>query len=161
MEVTLTHQVRDERRECGEPHARARSPGLAWAGRGGGEGRGRTTYAWMVPRLAGARLPFAVLIFGCLVVKFRILTDRYKNLNWTQVFHGQIGSRIAIGSRTRPYIRRLTTIIKITIIFAFASVHNCVAIVVLFIPTTDVHLRSGEQVSGTLRLRDPAPGEGE
>ena len=32
MEVTLTHQVMDERRECGEPHARARSlasPGLA------------------------------------------------------------------------------------------------------------------------------------
>jgi hypothetical protein len=23
MEVTLTHQVMDERRECGEPHARA------------------------------------------------------------------------------------------------------------------------------------------
>jgi hypothetical protein len=33
MEVTLTHQVMDERRECGEPHARARSPGLAWPGR--------------------------------------------------------------------------------------------------------------------------------
>jgi hypothetical protein len=33
MEATLTHQVMDERRECGEPHARARSPG-----RGGAEG---------------------------------------------------------------------------------------------------------------------------
>jgi hypothetical protein len=35
MEATLTHQVMDERRECGEPHARAlarlASPGLAWA----------------------------------------------------------------------------------------------------------------------------------
>jgi hypothetical protein len=31
MEATLTHQVMDERRECGEPHARARS--LAWPGR--------------------------------------------------------------------------------------------------------------------------------
>ena len=32
MEATLTHQVMDERRECGEPHARALvSPGLAWA----------------------------------------------------------------------------------------------------------------------------------
>jgi hypothetical protein len=34
MEATLTHQVMDERRECGEPHARARSlasPRLAGA----------------------------------------------------------------------------------------------------------------------------------
>jgi hypothetical protein len=31
MEATLTHQVMDERRECGEPHARARS--LASPGR--------------------------------------------------------------------------------------------------------------------------------
>jgi hypothetical protein len=29
MEVTLTHQVMDERRECGEPHARALAR-LAW-----------------------------------------------------------------------------------------------------------------------------------
>jgi hypothetical protein len=47
MEATLTHQVMDERRECGEPHARAlarlASPSLAWPGLG--EGRGRTTYA--------------------------------------------------------------------------------------------------------------------
>jgi hypothetical protein len=28
MEVTLTHQFIDEMRECGEPHARARSPRL-------------------------------------------------------------------------------------------------------------------------------------
>jgi hypothetical protein len=38
MEATLTHQVMDERRECGEPHALARS--LAWLGRGGAEGAG-------------------------------------------------------------------------------------------------------------------------
>jgi hypothetical protein len=31
MEATLTHQVMDERRECGEPHARARSPGRVGA----------------------------------------------------------------------------------------------------------------------------------
>jgi hypothetical protein len=43
MEATLTHQVMDERRESGEPHARARSPGRGGAGRG--EGRGRTTCA--------------------------------------------------------------------------------------------------------------------
>jgi hypothetical protein len=30
MEATLTHQVMDERRECGEPHARALAH-LAWA----------------------------------------------------------------------------------------------------------------------------------
>jgi hypothetical protein len=34
-------------------------------------------------------------------------------------------------------------------------------LLVPFIPTAEVHLRSGEQVSGTLRLLDPAPGEGE
>jgi hypothetical protein len=46
MEATLTHQVMDERRECGEPHARARllarslaSPRLA--GRGGAGQRAR------------------------------------------------------------------------------------------------------------------------
>jgi hypothetical protein len=33
MEATLTHQVMDERRECGEPHARASSPRLGGAGR--------------------------------------------------------------------------------------------------------------------------------
>jgi hypothetical protein len=37
MEATLTHQVMDESKECGEPHVLA-SPGL-------GEGRGRTTCA--------------------------------------------------------------------------------------------------------------------
>jgi hypothetical protein len=38
MEATLTHQVMDERRECGEPHARASS--LASPGRGGAKGAG-------------------------------------------------------------------------------------------------------------------------
>jgi hypothetical protein len=37
MKATLTHQVMDERRECGEPHARARAR-LAGAGRGGAKG---------------------------------------------------------------------------------------------------------------------------
>jgi hypothetical protein len=36
MEATLTHQVMDERRECGEPHARA----LALPGQGGANGAG-------------------------------------------------------------------------------------------------------------------------
>jgi hypothetical protein len=40
MEVTLTHQVMDERRECGEPRARARSPRLAGPGRAGAKGAG-------------------------------------------------------------------------------------------------------------------------
>jgi hypothetical protein len=33
MEATLNHQVMDERRECGEPHARAHSPHRGGAGR--------------------------------------------------------------------------------------------------------------------------------
>ena len=36
MEATLTHQVMDERRECGEPHTHARS--LAWPGGAKGAG---------------------------------------------------------------------------------------------------------------------------
>jgi hypothetical protein len=39
MEVTLTHQVMDERRECREPHARALTR-LAWPGRAGAKGAG-------------------------------------------------------------------------------------------------------------------------
>jgi hypothetical protein len=52
MDATLTHQVMDERRECGEPHARMLARLAARAGR----------------LRAGARLLFAVLIFwllGC------------------------------------------------------------------------------------------------
>jgi hypothetical protein len=37
MEATLTHQVMYERRECGEPHARALAR-VAWPGRGGAKG---------------------------------------------------------------------------------------------------------------------------
>jgi hypothetical protein len=49
-------------------------------------GEGRLTCASMVhrnpaPRLVGARLPFAVLFFGRLAVKFRALTDRDKDLS--------------------------------------------------------------------------------
>jgi hypothetical protein len=39
MEATLTHQVMDERRECGEPHVRALAR-LAGPGRGGAKGAG-------------------------------------------------------------------------------------------------------------------------
>jgi hypothetical protein len=39
MEATLTHQVMNERRECGEPHARALAR-LAWPGRAGAKGTG-------------------------------------------------------------------------------------------------------------------------
>jgi hypothetical protein len=46
-----------------------------------------------------------------------------------------------MGSRTRPYIRRLAASIQLIPIFAFAYVHNRAAFVVLFIPTVDVHLR--------------------
>jgi hypothetical protein len=41
MEATLTHQIMDESRECGEPHARSlASPGRAGPGRGGAKGAG-------------------------------------------------------------------------------------------------------------------------
>jgi hypothetical protein len=48
MEVTLTHQVMDERRECGEPHARALAlPRLTWPGLAGAKGVGaRRTREW-------------------------------------------------------------------------------------------------------------------
>jgi hypothetical protein len=52
MEATLTHQVMDERRECGEPHARARSlawPGLTWPGRGAGARHAREWSAEIRP----------------------------------------------------------------------------------------------------------------
>jgi hypothetical protein len=77
MEVTLTHQVMDERRECGEPHARARSlasprlawPGLAGAGRGGAKGAGaRHAREWsaeirpLALRGRGYLLPFDFLV---------------------------------------------------------------------------------------------------
>jgi hypothetical protein len=91
----------DERGECEEPHARAR---LAWAGQ-------RTRAHDMRvngpsksdPRVAWARLPFAILFFGCLAVKFRILIDRYMDPNRTQDFRVQIGSWIVIDSRTTLY----------------------------------------------------------
>jgi hypothetical protein len=77
MEATLTHQVMDERRECGEPHARARSlasPRLAWpgragAGRGGAKGAGaRHAREWsaeirpLALRGRGYLLPFDFLV---------------------------------------------------------------------------------------------------
>jgi hypothetical protein len=78
MESTLTHQVMDERRECGEPHARAlarlawprlASPRLAVAGRGGVKGAGaRHAREWsaeirpLALRGHGYLLPFDFLV---------------------------------------------------------------------------------------------------
>ena len=77
MEATLTHQVMDERRECGEPHARARSlasprlawPGLAGPGRAGAKGAGaRHAREWsaeirpLALRGRGYLLPFDFLV---------------------------------------------------------------------------------------------------
>jgi hypothetical protein len=68
MEATLTHQVMDERRECGEPHALA-SPRLAWPGRGGAKGAGaRHAREWsaeirpLALRGRGYLLPFDFLV---------------------------------------------------------------------------------------------------
>ena len=67
MEATLTHQVMDERRECGEPHARARSlasPRLAGA-KGAGARHAREWSAEIRPlalRGRGYLLPFDFLV---------------------------------------------------------------------------------------------------
>jgi hypothetical protein len=88
MEATLTHQVMDERRECGEPHARARSPGR------GGAGRRARAHDMRVngppksgPSPCGGAATFCRLIFGYLAVTL-ILTDRYKISTNREIFVG-------------------------------------------------------------------------
>jgi hypothetical protein len=67
MEATLTLQVMDERRECGEPHARTRSlalPGLAGA-KGAGARHAREWSAEIRPLALRGRdflLPFDFLV---------------------------------------------------------------------------------------------------
>jgi hypothetical protein len=72
MEATLTHQVMDERRECGEPHTRALAR-LAGPGRGGAKGAGaRHAREWsaeirpLALRGRGYLLPFDFLVFWLL-----------------------------------------------------------------------------------------------
>jgi hypothetical protein len=69
MEATLTHQVMDERRECGEPHARAlarlASPGRTGAGLGAGARHAREWSAEIRPlalRGRGYLLSFDFLV---------------------------------------------------------------------------------------------------
>jgi hypothetical protein len=86
MEATLTHQVMDERRECGEPRARS----LASPGRAGAKGA-QHAREWsaeirsLALRGRGYLLPFD--FFGFLVVMF-ILTDRYKISTDREIFVG-------------------------------------------------------------------------
>jgi hypothetical protein len=92
MEATLTHQVMDERRECGEPHARARSPRLAGPGRGGAKGAGaRHAREWSAEirplALRGRDYLLSFDFFGFLAVTF-ILTDRYKISTDCDIFVG-------------------------------------------------------------------------
>jgi hypothetical protein len=68
MKATLTHQVMDERRECGEPHTRALAR-LAGAGRGGAKGASaRYVREWsaeirpLALRGRGYLLPFDFLV---------------------------------------------------------------------------------------------------
>jgi hypothetical protein len=64
MEASLTHQAMDERRECGEPHARARWPGLAGA-KGAGARHAREWSAEIRPLALRGRdylLPFDFLV---------------------------------------------------------------------------------------------------
>jgi hypothetical protein len=87
MEATLTHQVMDERRECGEPHARA------LAGRGGAGQRARVHDMRVNgppksgPSPCGGAATFCRLIFGFLAVTL-ILTDRYKISTDCEIFVG-------------------------------------------------------------------------
>jgi hypothetical protein len=63
-------------------------------------------------------------------------------------------------TRTRPYKRSPAASLQIIPVrFRLSSYLS--RLLVPFVPTAEVHLRSGEQVSGTLRLLHPAPGEGE
>jgi hypothetical protein len=77
MKATLTHQVMDERRECGEPHAHVLAclAGTGWRAR---------AHVMRVngppksgPSPCGDAATFCRLIFWFLAVTF-ILTDRYK-----------------------------------------------------------------------------------
>jgi hypothetical protein len=64
MEATLTYQVMDERRECVEPRARARSPRLAGA-KGAGARHAREWSAEIRPLALRGRdylLPFDFLV---------------------------------------------------------------------------------------------------
>jgi hypothetical protein len=125
MEATLTHQVIDERRECGEPHARARSPGRAGAGRGEG------------PRAHDMRVNGAPKSGPSPCGGAATLRD----------FRG----RISTGSRTRPYKRSpAASLQNVPVRFRLSSYLS--RLLVPFVPTAEVHLRSEEQVSGTLRL---------
>jgi hypothetical protein len=61
MEATLTHQVMDERRECGELHARARLGGA----KGAGARHAREWFAKIRPLALWGRdllLPFEFLV---------------------------------------------------------------------------------------------------
>jgi hypothetical protein len=72
MEVALTHQVMDKRRECGKPHARALAR-LASSGRAGAKGAGaRHAREWsaeirpLALRGRGFLLPFEFLVIWLL-----------------------------------------------------------------------------------------------
>jgi hypothetical protein len=78
MEATLTHQVMDERRECGEPHARL----LAWPGR-----RARAHDMRVNGPPKSGPSPCGGATSGYLAVTF-ILTDRYKISTEREIFVG-------------------------------------------------------------------------
>lgn len=104
---------------------------------------------------------FTVLSFGCLAVKSIALSDRDKDLSRYRSVSLSVCEQ-RVDRIVGPYWFTDTALYKAsgrqihpnTSQF-FASAHNCV------VPTADVHLRPGEQISGTRRLRDLASGEGE
>jgi hypothetical protein len=155
MEVTLTHQVMDERRECGEPHARARSSGRTGA-KGAGAQHAREWSAEIRPPTCGGATTFYRLIFwflGCYVYPKPIAIKSQLNarFSWAD----------KIGGRGLGPIKGARQPASKASHFSFRLSSQLSRLLVLFIPTADVHLRSGEQVSEILRLQDPALGEGE
>jgi hypothetical protein len=136
--------------------ARSRSPRRA------GPGRRARTHDMRVngppksaPSPCGAAATFCRLIFGFLAVTF-ILTIAIKSqliarFLWANKIGGH-GLGPIKGAR-QPASKSSQ--------FRFRLFSQLSRLQVIFIPTAEVHLRLGEQVSGTLRLLDPAPGEGE
>ena len=106
------------------------------------------------PRLAGALLPFVVFVFGYLAFKYA----RYGILIGFLIFRNR-SQREVVGLFyiTDPSASTKTNLIGLG--FCLSSllrrIRSC------SIPNAGVHRRTGEQVSGTARSFDPAPGEGE
>jgi hypothetical protein len=143
-----------------ESHARLAWPGRAGPGRGGAKGAGtRHAREWSAEirllALRGRGYLLTFDFFGFLAVTFilpiAIKSQLIVRFSWAD----------KIGGRGLGPIKGARQPASKSSQFSFYLSSQLSRLPVLFIPTADVHLRSGEQVSGTLRLLDPALGEGE